>query len=106
MRFLDVCRNPAAHGKPDHPIPYLLIVQGNHVEVAASRVVVPLMRRSAIATRVRDIMPTIEVGGEPLVAMTPQIGAVPAARIGAVVASASGVHSEIHHAIDVLTGDL
>lgn len=56
--------------------------------------------------RVRDIMPTIEVGGEPLVAMTPQIDAVPVTRIGSVVASASGMHFEIRRAIDVLTGDL
>lgn len=105
MRFLDVCLNPAAKGKPAHPIPYLLIVQGDYVGVDRSRVVVPLFRASEVDRSIARIMPFIRVGDEELVAVTPQIGALPVTRIGAVVASAQDAHSEIRRAIDVLTGD-
>lgn len=105
MRFLDVCRNPAANGKPSHPIPYLLIVQGDYVAVSASRVVVPLVRPSVAGLPIRTIMPTIMVGAEPFIAVTPQMGSVPVTRIGAVVGSALEFQSEIRRAIDVLTGD-
>ncbi len=38
MRFLDICRNP--RNPLDGKIPYLLIVQGDYIEVRSSRVVV------------------------------------------------------------------
>ncbi|MCG5238196.1 CcdB family protein [Azospirillum doebereinerae] len=105
MRFLDVCRNPAADGKPTHPIPYLLVVQGNYVAVSTSRIVVPLVRPSDAGTPIRDIMPTVVVGGERFIAVTPQMGSVPVTRIGPVISSALEAQSEIRRAIDVLTGD-
>lgn len=105
MRFLDVCLNPAAKGKKNHPIPYLLIVQGDYVGIDRTRVVVPLIRSSEVETPISKIMPSIMVGNEQFVVATPQIVALPVAQIGAVVASASDAHSDIRRAIDVLTGD-
>lgn len=105
MRFLDICLNPAARDKPNHSVPYLLIVQGDYVDVDKTRVVIPLYRLSAVERPVVRLMPSIRVGEEELVAVTPQIGAVPVTRIGSVVASAAHAHSAIRRAIDVLTGD-
>ncbi|CAO3431493.1 CcdB family protein [Azospirillum endophyticum] len=105
MRFLDVCLNPAAQGKRNHPIPYLLIVQGDYVGVDRTRVVVPLIRLSEVENPIPKIMPSITIGSEDFVVVTPQIVALPVAKIGAVVASASDARSEIRRAIDVLTGD-
>ncbi len=105
MKFLDVCLNPAAQGKKNHPIPYLLIVQGDYVGVDRTRVVVPLIRSSEVEIPIPRIMPSITVGGEEFVIVTPQIGALPVTKIGAVVASAFDAQSDIRRAIDVLTGD-
>ena len=105
MRFLDVCLNPAAKGKKNHPIPYLLIVQGDYVGIDRTRVVVPLIRSSEVETAIPKIMPSIMVGNEAFVVATPQIVALPVTQIGTVVASASDAHSDLRRAIDVLTGD-
>lgn len=105
MRFLDVCLNPAAKGKKTHPIPYLLIVQGDYVGIDRTRAVVPLIRSSEVEHPIPKIIPSIIVGNEAFVVATPQIVASPVTQIGAVVASASDAHSDIRRAIDVLTGD-
>lgn len=106
MRFLDICRNPEAEGRPGHPVPFLLVVQGDHVAVRSSRVVVPLVKAEHAGTPVRRLMPVFTVAGEPVVMMTPQIAGIPTADIGPVVASAADRRLEIRTAIDVLTGDL
>lgn len=105
MRYLDVCLNPAAQGKRQHPIPYLLIVQGDYVDVERTRVVVPLFRASEVERPIPRIMPRVRVGEDEFVAVTPQIGALSVTRIGAVVATAQSAHADIRRAIDVLTGD-
>ncbi|MBP2228849.1 hypothetical protein J2847_002141 [Azospirillum agricola] len=106
MRFLDVCRN-LVPGDPDTlSVPYLLIVQGDHVDVHRSKLVIPLMRRSAAPKPIRDVMPVVEVAGEAFVAMAPEMAAVSVREIGPVVGSLLDARSEIRRAIDVLTGDL
>ncbi|AWK88721.1 CcdB family protein [Azospirillum thermophilum] len=105
MRHLDVCINPDAAGSPDHPVPYLLVVQGDHVEVATSRVVIPLARLHPGSPVARELTPVVEVAGERLVVMSPLIAGIPVRDIGPAVASLTERHSEIRRAIDVLTGD-
>lgn len=106
MRFLDVCRNPDAAGNREHPVPYLLVVQGNHVAIRSTRVVVPLVRPADAGPPIRDVMPLVRVEGEPFVAMTPQIAGVSVSQIGPVVGNLSDGHHDIRRALDVLTGDL
>ncbi|QQP91624.1 CcdB family protein [Skermanella sp. TT6] len=57
MRFLDVCLNPSAQGREDHPVPFLLVVQSDFVQVQRSRVVVPLVRAGAVGTVTARLMP-------------------------------------------------
>jgi toxin CcdB len=106
MRFLDVCRNPEAEGTPSHPVPFLLVVQGNHVEVQSSRVVVPLVRASDTGKPIKRLMPVFTIEGEQFVMMTPQIAGIATADIGTAVASLADHRFEIRTAIDILTGDL
>lgn len=106
MRFLDVCRNPAAQGRADHPQPYLLVVQGDHVRVSESCVVIPLVRRDRLGKSVSELMPTLSVLGEDFTLMTPQIAGVRISSVGSVVASLRDCHHEVRRAIDILTGDL
>lgn len=106
MRFLDVCRNPDAEGKADHPVPFLLIVQGDLVDVRSSRVVVPLGRAATVGTPINGLMPTFVVEGERVVMMTPQIAGVSISEIGATVASLAEHRTDVRTAIDILTGDI
>ncbi|PWC54563.1 CcdB family protein [Azospirillum sp. TSO22-1] len=106
MRFLDVCRNPDAEGRPDHPVPFLLIVQGDHVDVRSSRVVVPLVRASDAGKPVKRLMPVFAIGGEQVVMMTPQIAGISTAEIGPAIANLADRRLEVRTAIDILTGDL
>ena len=106
MRFLDVCRNPEAEGKPNHPTPFLLVVQGNHVDVSSSRVVVPLVRASTVGKPIKGLMPVLTVADEPLVMMTPLIAGISTADIGPAVENLVDRRLDIRTAIDILTGDL
>lgn len=106
MRFLDVCRNPDAQRHVDHPVPFLLVVQGDLVMVRSSRVVVPLVRAAAAGTPIKGLMPVFEIEGERVVMMTPQIAGVSIHDLGVVVANLSEWRHDIRTAIDILTGDL
>lgn len=106
MRFLDVCRNPDAIGRPGHPTPFLLIVQGDHVDVRRSRAVVPLVRVRDAGTPIKGLMPVFTVEGETVVMMTPQIAGIAVSDIGPVVTSLAEHRIDIRTAIDILTGDL
>ncbi|HYE50836.1 MAG TPA: CcdB family protein [Azospirillaceae bacterium] len=106
MRFLDVCANPDASADPDHPVPYLLVVQGDYVDVRSTRLVIPLVRRAAAGALIRDLTPVVEVAGETLVLMTPQMASIRTAAIGRTVGSLGPRRDEVRRAIDILTGDL
>jgi toxin CcdB len=106
VRFLDVCRNPAAHERDGHPTPFLLIVQSDLIQVRGSRVVVPLVRVNAAGTPINRLMPIFEIEGERVVMMTPQIAGISTAEIGPVVTSLAVHRFDIRTAIDILTGDL
>lgn len=106
VRFLDVCLNPSAQGREDHPVPFLLVVQSDFVQVQRSRVVVPLVRAGAVGTVTARLMPVFEIGDEAVVMMTPQIAGISTAEIGPVVASLVDHRLAVRTAIDILTGDL
>jgi len=106
MRFLDVCRNPAAKGRDDHPVPFLLVVQSDLIQVQRSRVVIPLVRAKQAGTPIDRLMPAFEVEGERVIMMTPQIAGVSTGEIGPVVMSLAEHRFDVRTAIDILTGDL
>jgi hypothetical protein len=104
MRFLDICRNP--HNPPEGKIPYLLVVQGDYIEVRSSRVVVPLVTIEAISQLIkRGLMPEFVVEGRHVVMATPQIAGISVQDIGEVVMNAEDRHHEVRRALDILTGD-
>ncbi|HMA49363.1 MAG TPA: CcdB family protein [Magnetospirillaceae bacterium] len=104
MRFLDICRNP--HNPPEGDAPYLLVVQGDYINVRSTRVVVPLVDVEAVAIIRGGLMPEFVIEGRRRVVMvTPELAGVLVQDIGDVVASAEARHYEVRRAIDVLTGD-
>lgn len=107
MGFLDVCENPEARSPADNTAPpLLLVVQSDFVEVHSLRVVVPLQRVERVEDPIRDLMPTLDVQGEPFVMMTPLIAGIPISAIGRKVESLLREQHRIRRAIDILTGDL
>lgn len=104
MRFLDICRNP--HNPPDGDTPYLLVVQGNYIEVRSTRVVVPLADVEAVVPLIKGgLMPEFVIEGRRVVMVTPELAGIPVQDIGGVVGSAEARHHEVRRALDVLTGD-
>ena len=104
MRFLDICRNP--HNPVGGSTPYLLVIQGDYVEVQSTRAVVPMMRIEAASPIVSGgLMPEFVVEGLHVVMVTPELAGIPVSDIGAVVASAQDRHHEVRRAVDILTGD-
>jgi toxin CcdB len=104
MRFLDICRNP--HHSPDDNTPYLLIIQGNYVDVQSTRVVVPLMNVEAVSPIIKGgLMPEFIVEENHVVMVTPELAGISTRDIGPVIANALERHHDVRRAIDILTGD-
>jgi hypothetical protein len=104
MRFLDICRNP--HNAPDGDTPYLLVIQGNYIDVRSTRVVVPLIDFEAVSPIITGgLMPQFTVEDRRVVMMTPELAGIPIEDIGAVVTSAEDRHHDVRRAVDMLTGD-
>lgn len=104
MQFLDICRNPS--NPPPGNTPYLIIVQGDYVQVHSTRVVVPLMKLEAVSPIVKGgLMPEFVVEGHHVVMVTPELAGIPISEIGPVVAHAPERRHDVRRAIDILTGD-
>ena len=84
-------------------IPFLLDVQTDLLQGLATRLVVPLYRRSAYTgSLMAGLMPTFELGGEPCIAVLPEMAAVSAKCLGAEVADAAARCSDLLSALDLL----
>lgn len=104
MRFLDICRNP--HHAPGDGTPYLLVIQGDYVDVQSTRVVVPLMNAETVSPIITGgLMPEFTVEGLHVVMVTPELAGISIRDIGPVVATAEDRHHDVRRAIDILTGD-
>jgi toxin CcdB len=84
-------------------IPYWLNVQSDLVEVADSRVVVPLIALQQAGPLIRGLMPILQIAGKRLVMDTAQITNVPIQILGRKEADVSADRSTIIDALDFLT---
>ncbi|PKU21488.1 CcdB family protein [Telmatospirillum siberiense] len=104
MQFLDICLNPS-NPSPGNT-PYLIIVQGDYVQVHSTRVVVPLMKLEAVSPIIKGgLMPEFTVEGHHVVMVTPELAGISISEIGPVVANALDRHHDVRRAIDILTGN-
>jgi toxin CcdB len=97
MKRFDVYRNPELRTRAHFP--YFVIVQSDLIDDFDTRVVVPLMRKRAAATRLN---PIIEFDGEPLVLKTQQLASVPTRLLTMQCGNVAQAHSAIFRAIDFL----
>ncbi len=92
------------HNPPDGDTPYLLIVQGDYVEVWSSRVVVPLVEPGFPPLSGGGLMPEFSIEGRVVVMNTAQIAGIHVRDIGTVVAHLGDRLYDVRRAIDMLTG--
>jgi toxin CcdB len=103
MARFDVHRNANKATRGDFP--YLLDVQADVLAELRSRVVVPLMPRTALRAPMTRLNPVFTVEGKPMVMATTDIAGIPLAALGPTVASLAADASAIVGAIDfLLTG--
>jgi len=92
-------RNPKT--RSTHP--YLVDVQSNLLSDLGTRVVVPLVKRTASTRKsVKNLMPAIRVDGQEFIMMTPQLAGIAASDLGTPVASAIEHRDEVVTALDFL----
>jgi toxin CcdB len=81
--------------------PYLIILQHEHAESAATVVAAPVAPPPPIATQPR-LHPRIKIDGQPYVIFVAQLAAVPRNQIGSVIGNAAPERYEITRAIDMI----
>ena len=84
--------------------PYLLDVQNNHISRIATRVVVPLRPASLFTQPMRDLNPTFEISGKPMVLDTAALAAIPSAELKKPILSLTSQSGVITAALDMLFG--
>ena len=84
-------------------IPYVVDVQSDYLEIAETRVVVPLVRQAKFRGKISPgLMPTFDVEREAMLLLVTQIAAMPRRRLVDRVASLAHERSRIVRAIDTL----
>jgi len=101
MAQLEVFANPDKGSR--RRIPYLLDVQHDLLDGLTTRVVVPLAKPDVLAGHAIDrLTPTVEVGGQKLVMLTPELAGVPKTALGKRVGELERFRAEIIGALDML----
>jgi len=100
MAQLDVYENPNPATQKE--IPYLLDVQTGLLEGLASRVVVPLVKASAIGKAAQRLNPRFKVGPTEVIMSTAELAGIPTRLLGQKVGSLADRRNEIIEALDFL----
>lgn len=100
MAQLDVYENPNPASREE--IPYLLDVQTGLLEGLASRVVVPLIKASAMGKAAQHLNPRFTVGQNEVIMSTAELAGIPTRLLGQKVASLADRRDEIIAALDFL----
>jgi len=99
MRQFDVYPNPNPRTRDTYP--YLVDIQSPLISELATRIVIPLGRRSRFgADSMAGLMPAIEYAGEQLLLLTPQIAAMPAKLLQDPIGSLNHFRADIIASLD------
>lgn len=99
MAQWDVHENPNPSTRRD--VPYLLDVQSGLLDSLATRVVIPLVRPSALRPAA-ILNPVFDIEGTSVVLSTAELAGVPTSALGAVVTSVAGRRDDVVRALDFL----
>jgi toxin CcdB len=100
MAQLDVYENP--NPATQEEIPYLLDVQTSLLEGLVSRVVVPLVKASAMGKAAQRLNPRFTVGQTEVIMSTAEVAGIPTRLLGQKVDSLADRRGEIIAALDFL----
>jgi toxin CcdB len=100
MAQLDVYENPNPATREE--IPYLLDVQTGLLESLASRVVVPLVKASAMGKAAQHLNPSFTIEQTEVIMSTAELAGIPTRLLGKKVGSLADRRSEIIAALDFL----
>ncbi|MCO4321986.1 CcdB family protein [Aliidiomarina quisquiliarum] len=104
MAQFDVYPNPSNTSKTYFP--YLVDVQNPFLKDLATRIVIPLGKRSAFGGQaMRDLTPEITFADQELLLLTPQISSIPENQLKNPIGSLSHFRNQIVAALDLaITG--
>jgi toxin CcdB len=78
-------------------------VQSDLLSGLNTRVVVPLVKHTALGKKpIRDLTPVVNIDGQTLVMLVPQLAGIPASELGSPVASVAQYRNDIVSALDFL----
>jgi toxin CcdB len=101
MQQFSVYRNK--NPKTRSTYPYLIDVQSDLLSDLGTRVVVPLVRRTASTKKpIKILMPVVSVDGQEFIMMVPLLAGIGNAELGPPVASAAQHRGEVVAALDFL----
>lgn len=104
MAQFDVYPNPSQVSKAHYP--YLLDIQSGLLSDLATRIVIPLGKRSALGGEaIQGLTPEISFGDQKLLLLTPQVSSIPEKHLKNPVGSLSHFRDQIVAALDLaITG--
>jgi toxin CcdB len=83
--------------------PYLVDVQSDLLSDIGTRVVVPLLKRTATTKKaVKNLMPVVSVDGQQFIMVVPLLAGIASGELGTAVASVSQHRGEVIAALDFL----
>lgn len=89
--------------KTRNTYPYLVDVQSDLLSDLGSRVVVPLIKRTASSRKpIRNLMPVVRVEGQDFIMMVPQLAGIATRDLGPAVATVAQHRAEVVAALDFL----
>jgi toxin CcdB len=100
MPQFDVYRNP--NPTTEDEIPFLVDIQSDLLDPLATRVVIPLVKSSAMPKPARHLNPVFRVREEPVVLSTAELAGVSRRALGETVGSLAEHRDEILRAVDFL----
>lgn len=100
MAQFDVHTNTNAASQRE--VPYLLDIQSELLDGLATRVVVPLFRKSAFGKPVQRLHPEFDIAGVAVVMSTAELAGIPRRNLGKKVESLVEHRSVIVSAVDLL----
>ncbi|HHI77152.1 MAG TPA: plasmid maintenance protein CcdB [Gammaproteobacteria bacterium] len=99
MAQFDVYDNPSVTSRRYYP--YVVDIQSRYLEALATRIVIPLGRRSLFKNvAMKGLTPEVTFAGEELLVLTPQLSSVPKKQLKKAVGSLAHQREEIVNAVD------
>ncbi|GHE23011.1 CcdB family protein [Halomonas urumqiensis] len=101
MAQFDVYSNPSKASKALYP--YLVDVQSDILSDLATRLVIPLCKHSDFGGQpIQGLTPQIELEGQALLLLTPQISSIPARHLNHPIGSLAHFRGQIVGALDLV----